>query len=64
MKRENKIKSTVNNLDTCLCQVHHTQAAVCTPHQYQHPGHDPHLWRDSKCHQKGTLEACGGVPRS
>ena len=21
--------------------MHRTQAAVCTPHQYQHPGHDP-----------------------
>ena len=44
--------------------MHRTQAAVYTPHQYQHPGHDPHLWRGSKCHQKGTPGACGGVPRS
>ena len=35
-----------------------------TPHQYQHPGYDPHLWRGSKCHQKGTLETYGGVLRS
>ena len=44
--------------------VHHPQAAVCTPHQYQLPGHDPHLWWGSKCHRKNTLGACGGVPRS
>jgi len=37
---------------------------VCTPHQYQHSSHDPHLWWGSKCHQKGTLETCGGVLRS
>ena len=33
-------------------------------HQYQHPSHDPHLWRGSKCHQKGTPETRKEVPRS
>jgi len=37
---------------------------VYTPHQYQHPSHDPHLWQDSKYYQKGTLETRGGVLRS
>jgi len=37
---------------------------MCTSHQQQHPGYDPHLWQSSKCHQKGTLETHGGVPRS
>ena len=37
---------------------------MCTPHQHQYPGYDPHLWWGSKCHQKGTLETHGGVPRS
>ena len=44
--------------------MHYAQAAVCAPHQYQYSGHDPHLWQGSKCHQKGTLGACRGVPRS
>ena len=44
--------------------MHRTQTVVCTPHQYQYSGHDPHLWRYSKCHRKGTLGTCGGVPRS
>ena len=37
---------------------------VYTPHQYQHSSHDPYLWQSSKCHQKGTLEACERVLRS
>jgi len=37
---------------------------MCTLHQHQHPSHDPHLWWGSKCHQKSTLGACGGVLRS
>jgi len=37
---------------------------VCTPHQYQHSSHDPYLWQNSKCHQKGTLGTRGGVLRS
>ena len=47
-----------------MYQVHHTQAAVCTSHQYQHPSHDPHLWWGSKYHRKGTQETRGGVLRS
>ena len=34
--------------------MHCSQAAVYTLHQHQHPSHDPHLWRGSKCYQKGT----------
>jgi len=37
---------------------------VCTPHYYQHPGHDPHLWQGFKCYRKGTLGTHGGVLRS
>ena len=47
-----------------MCQVHRSQAAVCTLHQYQLPGHNPYLWWGSKCHLKGTPGACGGVLRS
>ena len=44
--------------------MHRTQAAVCIPHPYHDPGHDPHLWRSSKCHWNGTPETRGGAPRS
>ena len=47
-----------------MCQVHHSQAVVCTLHPHQHPGHDLHLWQGSKFHRKSTPGACGGVPRS
>ena len=47
-----------------MYQVHHSQVEVCTPHQHQHPGHDPHLWRGSKCHRKGTPGTCKGILRS
>ena len=47
-----------------MCQIHHSQAAVCTPHQHQHPSYDPHLWQSSKCYQKDTLGTHGEVPRS
>ena len=47
-----------------MCQIHHPQAEVCIPYQYQYPGYDPHLWQGSKYHQKDTPETRGGVLRS
>ena len=44
--------------------MHCTQAAVYTSYQYQYSSYNPHLWQGSKCHQKGTPETHGGVPRS
>jgi len=44
--------------------MYHPQVEVCTPHQHQHPGHDSHLWQDSKCYRKDTPETCKGVLRS
>jgi len=44
--------------------MYHPQIAVQTPHQYQSPSHDPHLWQGSKCYQKDTPETCERVPRS
>jgi len=37
---------------------------VYTPHQYKHPGYDPHLWQGFKCYRKDTPETRGGVLRS
>ena len=37
---------------------------MCTPHQYQHSSHDPHLWWGFKCHRKDTSKTHGGVSRS
>ena len=47
-----------------MCWVHYPQAAVCIPHQHQHPSHDSYLWWGSKYHQKGTLGTRGGVLKS
>ena len=47
-----------------MCQMYHSQAAVYTPHQHQHPGYDPYLWWSSKCHQKSILGTHGRVLRS
>ena len=44
--------------------MHRSQAAVYTPQPHHHPSHDLHLWRGSKCHQKGTLGTHRGVLRS
>jgi len=44
--------------------VYHYQAVVYISHQYQHSGHDLHLWWDSKCYWKSILRTRGGVLRS
>ena len=44
--------------------MHHCQAVVCSPYQYQYPGHNPYLWWNSKYYQKSTPRTHGGVPRS